>query len=45
MKYEVLKFKKELLEEKGRIQKLPTSFLKKYALWDIKKSLQELKDL
>jgi hypothetical protein len=45
MKYEVNKFKKELLEEKSRIQKLPASFLKSYALWDIKKSLEELKGL
>ena len=42
MKYEVMNFKKELLSEKKKIQKMKPSLLKQYALWDIEKELKSL---
>ena len=42
MKYEVMNFKKELLKEKRKIQRMKPSLLKQYALWDIEKELKRL---
>jgi len=42
MKLEVDNFKKELLGEKRKIQRMKPSLLKSYALWDIDNSLREL---